>query len=587
MRSRAVSLPRLCCASMRASRRRRARRLERGRSSLVALAKGIENVLHDEGIKVIHRALEVGSETGRLLNLLGQAHLRLNQDEEALSAFGRAIACEPSFADAYGNRANLLADMGRRDEALADFDLALKLRPNNAEDICNRATVLADLGRIDEALAGYGHAILLMPGFPLPHFNRADLLLRQGRLVDALAGYDRAVALEPRMVEAHSNRGMVLKELGRIDEAKAAIETALKLAPKSAEAMINRGTIAFEEGCLDEALADFARALEIKPGLPTAEHARGLALMAKGDWTEGFPLYEAREKIPAAPFVAPPYPRWNGEPLSDERLVLLCEQGLGDAIQFCRFGPLLAARGMDVTVLTSDRMRPLLSTLQGVKVVDVAPQPNGRPLRWLPLMSAPGVLGVRPDSIPGDVPYLAAEPERIERWRRELGPEGFKIGINWAPGPTHGWFGRRRALPLAAFAPLAATQGVRLISLQKGPAQDDAAAAPFASRIERYEHDPDPASDSFLDTAAIMTQLDLVVTCDTAVAHLAGALARPVFTALPYVADWRWLKDRDDSPWYPTMRLFRQSKAGDWSDVMARIAEAVKDMAREKNMARD
>jgi len=536
----------------------------------------------EEGIKVIRRGLEVGPERGRLHNLHGQAHLRLNQDQEALAAFDRAIACEPTFADAYGNRANLLADMDRREEALAAFDAALRVRPYNAEDICNRATVLADLGRLDEALAGYGQAIALMPDLPFAHFNRADLLLRQGRLGDALAGYDRAVAIEPRMAEAHSNRGVVLKELGRLEEARTAVEQALKLVPKSAEALVNRGNIAFEQGRLDEAQADYVRALELRPDLPSAQYARGLALMAQGDWAAGFPLYEARERIASAPFVAPPYPRWNGEPLKDERLVLLCEQGLGDAIQFCRFGPILAARGVDVTIVTSNQMRPLLSSLKGVTAVgpDDAPQPNGRALRWLALMSAPGVLGVRPDNVPGETPYLSAEPARMSRWANEIGPDGFRIGINWAPGPTRGAFGRRRAVPLSLFAPLAAIPGVRLISLQKGDAQDEIAKVDFASKIETFDTDPDPRADYFLDTAAAMTHLDLVVTCDTAVAHLAGALARPVFTALPFVADWRWLSGRDDCPWYPTMRLFRQTKAGEWSDAMARLAAAVEAMAR-------
>lgn len=534
-----------------------------------------------EGIKVIERALKVGPERGRLYNLLGQAHMRLNDDAEALRCFERAIACEPGFADAYGNRANLLADMGRPEEALAAFDQALLLRPDNAEDHCNRASVLADLGRADEALAGYDRAIALFPELAPAHFNRADVLMRLGRLEEALAAYDRTLALEPELAAAHSNRGIVLKELGRLDEARASADRALAIDLGFAEAYVNRGNVAFELGRLEDAQADYVRALERRPELPAARYARGLAFLAQGDWPSGFPLYDERENIAAAPYKPLPYPRWRGEPMPGERLVLLCEQGLGDTIQFCRFGPYLAARGLPVTLLASAPMRPLLSTLRGVNVA-TSPEElvsGGPPLRWLPLMSAPGVLGLRPDTVPAEVPYLAADPARIEGWRRHLGPQGFKIGINWAPGPTRGWFGRRRAIPLAMFASLAALPGVRLISLQTETGLDEIVQVPFRDRIERPAIDNEPGAGRFVDTAALMASLDLVVTCDTSIAHLAGALARPVFTALPHVPDWRWLRKREDCPWYPTMRLFRQRAPGDWREVFGRIAQAVSELS--------
>jgi hypothetical protein len=227
-------------------------------------------------------------------------------------------------------------------------------------------------------------------------------------------------------------------------------------------------------------------------------------------------------------------------------------------------------------------MQPLLSTLDGVTVASItdAPELNGKPVRWLPLMSAPGVLHVRPDSVPCHVPYLAAEPARIERFGAWLGDEGFKIGINWSAGAARDWFAHQRDIPLEAFAPLSEIPGVRLISFQKGPAAAAVKTSTFRDRIEVPDADPNPDADFFLDTAALMMNLDLIVTCDTSVPHLAGALARPVFTALPHVANWRWLRDRDDTPWYPTMRLFRQSTPQSWSDVLARIAAAVAEMAK-------
>jgi hypothetical protein len=227
-------------------------------------------------------------------------------------------------------------------------------------------------------------------------------------------------------------------------------------------------------------------------------------------------------------------------------------------------------------------MRRLLSTLDGVTVAGIedAPPVNGQPTRWLPLMSVPGVLGVRPDSVPAAVPYLAAEPERVANRAAWLGSEGFRIGINWSIGAVPGWFSRQRDVPLAAFAPLAELSGARLISLQMGPPLEQIARVPFGGRIERPGDGFDAGADAFLDTAALMMSLDLIVTCDTSIAHLAGALGRPVLVALPAVADWRWLQRRDDTPWYPTMRLFRQDKAQDWSGVFTRIAAAAGELAK-------
>ena len=261
--------------------------------------------------------------------------------------------------------------------------------------------------------------------------------------------------------------------------------------------------------------------------------------------------------------------------------MLLCEQGLGDMIQFSRFAPLFAGRGFDVTLLALDSMRRLLSTLKSVTVAPIgdASTVNGKPTRCLPLMSAPHVLNLRPDSVPADVPYLTAEPSRVAQWDAWLGRHGFKIGINWALGNQRSRFARRRDIPLSAFAPLAAIPGVRLISLQVGPPAQQIASVAFRDKIETPEADINPADGSFLDAAALMTKLDLVVSCDTSLVHLAGALARPVFTALPSVPDWRWMQEREDTPWYPTMRLYRQRRRQNWDDVFARIAAAAAEMA--------
>ncbi len=301
-----------------------------------------------------------------------------------------------------------------------------------------------------------------------------------------------------------------------------------------------------------------------------------------GNWPEGFADYEHRAELTKPTYKALPDPRWDGAaPRAGEHLVLVGEQGLGDIMQFARFAPLLAAQGHNVTLLVRKGMAPLLSTLKGVTVVTDASELK-QPLRWLPLMSVPGVLGTTPATLPHDVLYLSAEPARVKAWADKLGAGTFKIGINWAPGYADRTQISRRDIELKHFAPLAALPGVELISLQKGAPAQQIAGVAFRDKIRIIDADPSADADLFLDTAAVVSQLDLVIGCDTSIVHLAGALGRPVFTAVPVISDWRWMLNRDDTPWYPTMRLFRQGADQQWGPVLERIAAAVKERMNER-----
>jgi tetratricopeptide (TPR) repeat protein len=484
---------------------------------------------YKEGADLARRAIANGPPQARVHNLLGQAHDRLAQPLEAIKNYDRAIAIDPDFADAHGNRANILAEAGFPDEALKAFDRALALKPNSVADWLNRGALLQDLGRAEEALTNY----------------------------------DKAIAIDPQFAEAYANRASALKELGQFDETRD-----LRDSPR-----------------YNEALAAYDKAIQINPQFEEAYLGRGLLKLLRGDWQAGFADYEHRSNQGEPSYGPLDGPRWGGEPLKDERLVLVTEQGLGDMIQFGRLGPLLAARGFDVTILCHSAMAPLLSTLAGVTIATDAGAlaQDPRPLRWLPLLSVPGVLGMEPTSVPAEVPYLSVSPERMEAWAKRLeSGDAFKIGINWGAGHANNNSFVHRDIPLAAFAPLAAIPGVQLVSLQKGPALDQIATVPFGNLIKRLDTDPEDAANFFLDTAAVMSRLDLIVTCDTSVAHLAGALARPVFTALPAISDWRWLLERDDTPWYPTMRLFRQDASRQWGPVFERITTA----SRERMAAR-
>jgi tetratricopeptide (TPR) repeat protein len=474
---------------------------------------------YGEGIKLARRALTLGAPTARLHNLLGQALYREGDRLEAIKNFDTAIALDPKLADAHGNRANVLTDAGFADEALKSFDRALALNPDSAPDWLNRGVLLQTMSRYREALESFRKASTSAPDLAAAHLNRGNTLAELGHQVAA-----EGQAAEPQF---------------------------------------------------DEAETAYGEAIRLDPLLDEAYLGRGLLRLLRGEWETGFPDYEHRANVGEPTFTPLPDPRWEDELRPGEHIVLVTEQGLGDTMQFCRFAPVLAARGVEVTILTSKTMAPLLSTLSGVNIATDA-EALAQPLRWLPLGSVPGMLGIRPDNVPATVPYLSAAPERVETWRSKLGT-GFKIGINWGPGHFNYSSSARRDIPLAYFAPLAALPGVQLISLQKGPAAGQIAQVPFGGKIMTLDTDPDPAADFFLDTAAVMMSLDLIITCDTSVAHLAGALARPVFTALPLISDWRWLLTRDDTPWYPTMRLFRQDNERQWQSVFARMTQAVRD----------
>ena len=477
-----------------------------------------------QGVDLVRRAMTFVKPEARMLNVLGQALDRLGQPLEAMKALDQAIALDPKLAAAHGNRANILVDAGMPDEALKSFDRALALAPDSVPDLINRGALLAPLGRHQ----------------------------------DALRDYDKALALDPGLPEVHANRANILKDL----------------------AMMEVGAGSADSAHFDAALAGYDRAIRIEPRMHDAYLARAILKLMRGDWAGGFNDYEHRADVGRPGFTPLDEPRWDGKPLAaGERLVLLAEQGLGDTIQFCRFAPVLAAQGHDVTLLVKPAMAPLMASLPNVAIASDADaiRSEGRPFRWLPLMSAPHILGTTIDTLPRATPYLKADPARVKAWADKLGDAKFKIGINWSPGHADHTVTSQRDIPLAAFAELAALPGVELIALQKGAAVDDIAKVAFRDKIRTIDADMKADADFFLDTAAVMQNLDLVIGCDTSVVHLAGSLGRPVFTAVPVISDWRWMLGRDDTPWYPTMRVFRQRAPGQWGPVLDQIVAAVRE----------
>lgn len=537
---------------------------------------------------------------------------RLGRLDESAAAFAAAVAAgvdEPEHLFAYGM---VLRSLGRRDAAGVVFDRVLARQPDHADallaggemllEIQNGAAALSFFeaavradrtlvkawfaigvlqqgrGDLAAALAAFDMVLDLRPGNADALSNRGVILLHLGRNAEALAACDAALAVRPGFAEALSNRGCALMRLLRFDEALAAFEAALTAKPDHLEALCNRALALQELGRLDEAAAGFKAALRRHPEAATVAKNLAMLQLLRGDFELGFAGYEARWAAGQTPIfpVEVNLPEWPGPAAGYGRLLVVDEQGFGDAIMFARFLPWLAARGATVTFLCRPNLCALLApSLPGVRVV--ADVPAERFDHQIALASLPRALGVTLETIPAAAPYLAPEAARAAAWAARIGEWGFRVGLCWQGSATN-VAALARSIPLAAFAPLAQIPGVRLISLQQRDGLDQVAALSDTGWLERWPG-ADTGPDAFLDTAAIMAGLDLVISCDTAVAHLAGALGRPVWTLLKTNPDWRWQLDRPDSPWYPTMRLFRQRRPGGWDGVIAAVGAALRPRA--------
>ncbi len=415
--------------------------------------------------------------------------------------------------------------------------------------------------------------------------NQADSLhlagivsFRLGRHAQALEQMERAIAHGVDTPLYLRNICEVYRSLGRLDEALAAARQAAALSPSDPLCLHNLSVIHYERLELAESIACADRALAMNAGLPGAHFARAEALLLLGDWAEGWEEYEWRFRIAEAAPLMPPTdrPQWDGTAFSDGRLLLVADQGFGDIIQFGRYIDWAKARCPDIVIACPPEVVSIMRQLCPSAAIALRGE-DSLPFRaYAALSGLPRLHGTRPGNVPASVPYLRADPDRVAAWRRRLDglvPAGFKrVGIVWAGRPTHN-NDRRRSTTLASFGPIASVPRVALISLQKGPSADQAGRyfgrAPLVNiGAEIGDYD---------DTMALLSSLDQVITVDTSVGHLSAALGRPTWIMLAHAPDWRWLMDREDTPWYPTVRLFRQKMAGDWAEVMRRVGAALRD----------
>ncbi len=519
------------------------------------------------------RAVEVAPDFSQGFNNRGVVLQQMKRWDEALASFVRAAAIEPAFVDAVYNRGVVLSEMKRWDEALQAYARALELDPRNARVHNNRGNVLQKLKRWDEALAGYQKALELRPDYPEALTNRGAVLRELRRWDEAVRDYGKALALRPDYAEALSNLGLALKEMNRWDEALRYCDRALQVRPGFPEALNNRGFVLHDLRRWDEALASYQQSIDARPDYAEPRWNMSLLHLLRGDYARGWDLFEWRWKTEdiAPQFRAFAEPLWLGkEDIAGKTMLVHSEQGLGDTIQYARYVHEAAARGAHVIFETPAALRPLMASSFPEATIVAKNAFHGAIDFQVPLVSLPLAFGTTVETIPARVPYLAVEEARQREWTERLGPRTKKrIGIAWAGNPAQR-NDHNRSMAFRHLAPLL-EMDFEFHCLQKDLRPGDGEALMRLRQVRRW----DAELGDFADTAALANALDLVISVDTSIAHLAGALGRPTWILLTWMADYRYFLDREDSPWYPSARLFRQPGAGDWDAVIERVRAAL------------
>lgn len=492
---------------------------------------------------ICQQILAVDPDHAETLHLLGVVAFQLGNHEVSIQQLGRAIELNGTDSSFHRSLGTAFQAQGKLDEAIACFCRALELKPDYAEAHYRLGTAFQAQGKPDDAIACHRRALELKPDYPRAHYHLGITFQTQGKLEEAINCHRRALELEPDYPRAHYNLGIAFHQLRRFDDA----------------------------------LMCYTRALELKPDYREAHLSRSVLRLLRGDFEAGWPEFEWRWKTNQLVERKFSQPVWDGKPLEDRTILLHAEQGFGDTIQFVRYAALVKEQNPAATVIVGCQ-RPLEKLLARCHGIDrLIAEGDDLPSFDVhsPLLSLPQILKTTVETIPANVPYVFASPELVSHWRKCLSQvHGLRVGVNWQSRSGQGEF-RNRDIAIEYLIALAQLPGVRLISLQKGEGRDELASASEHLPILDLGPDFDTMHGAFVDTAAVMMNLDLVISSDTSVPHLAGALGVPVWLALPYVSDWRWLLDRSDSPWYPTMRLFRQTSPGNWPGVFEEMKAAL------------
>jgi tetratricopeptide (TPR) repeat protein len=578
--------------------------------SIAPFHANLGGVLHslgrlEEAVRSFEQAIRLDPASLEAHVNLGNALQDLGRPAGAVEHYRRALEMDPRRAEVYNNLGNALTALGRYDEALTAFRQALQLRPDYAEAYSNRATALKRIGRLEEAEDSLRQAIRLRPGLAAAHSNLAAVLIARHCYAEAESCCREALRLDPKSSEAHANLsaiawtarryseaerearlaldlnpadpvswnnlGNALQEQDRVSDAIQCYRRALEIDPHYAEAYANLGNSLAARLALTEALDCYGQALRIDPEHVNAHWNRSLALLLRGEFAAGWKEYEWRWRKPEYSKRRFSRPRWRGEDPAGKTILIHAEQGLGDTIQFVRYLPMVRDLGARVILECQAALIPLFRGFPGCG--EMIPAQSALPDYDLhaPLLSLPALLGTTLESVPAAIPYLNPPAESVALWARRLaGYPGLKVGVVWAGNPDHP-NDHKRSMPVECLAPLAGLSGITLLSLQCGrpPAPSHLRLAPLGPEVA-----------DLAEEAARIRNLDLLITVDSMPAHLAGAIGAPVWTLLAYVPDFRWMLDRADTPWYPTMRLFRQPEPGDWASVIGQVCRRLQEMRK-------
>ena len=555
--------------------------------NLAALC-GMQGRFH-ELIKLLRKALQLKPNNPHVHNNLGIALQQQGDLDAAIAAFNKALELKPNNPEALNNLGNALKQQGDLDAAIGSYNTALQIKPNYPEAYNNMGNALQKQGDLDAAIAAFNKALELKINNPDAHYNLGNALKEQGDLDAAIASYNTALKFKPNYPDAHNNLGSVLLEQGDLTAAIASYNQSLRLKPNNPEAHYNIGNALHEQGHLDAAIASYNTALQLKPNYLEAHWNSSLTMLLGGDYKKGWEKYEwrtKREKEYTKIHAFPKCDLWHGELAfkSDNQLLLVTEQGLGDTLQFMRYAIALRHQGISVSLSAQPKLHSLIQT-SGIDKSPLTPEQanNISEGHWIPLLSVPKYLKVSPQNPIITQPYIKTTDKLSAKWRDILSVrQGPIIGINWR-GNRKDIKKRTRDIPIQKFRRIVDTSVGSFLCLQRGAQRSEVDQLIISknntsiSQLETLRVADSDEQDDFLEYAAIVGNCDLVITTGTSVAHISAGLGIPTWVLLPKVPDWRWGLEGDTTFWYPSMRLFRQRERGNWDEVIERVASALQD----------
>ncbi len=528
----------------------------------------------DEALVLLKKSLVLKPDNAIAHNDLGSALHALGRFSEAIISYKQATILMPLNAELHNNLGAALQELEKFDEAILSCRHAIALDPKLAKAHNNLGIALTKQHKLDDAMKCFNRAIALKTDYAEAYYNLGHTLHKSDRFDEAIEAYKRAISIKPHYAKAYYNLGNSLKVLNRVSEAVTCYKQSIAIKPDYVMAHNNLGTVLQEQGKINEAAECYSRAIGLKPDYAEAHLNKAITSLLNGDLENGWREYEWRLQTTNYTLRKFNRPMWDGGLLNGKTILIHTEQGFGDTVQFIRYLPMLQALGGRVIFECLKSLTSLLKNCAGIDRITEKKSSGKLPDNFdvhAPLLSLPGLIGTTLESIPSDGPYIDAGPDLIDKWRIRLDDDNkYKIGIVWAGNPNH-MNDHSRSCPLSHFASLSEISGLSFYSLQKGEASADINNPSNGIEITNIDID----LNDFTDTAAVIANLDLVISVDTVVAHLAGAIGKPVWTLLPFAPDWRWLLNRSDSPWYPSMRLFRQTRPDDWAGVFEQVKEAL------------